>query len=75
MELEKLRTFCLSLPAATEDISGRMICALVLAQKCFVLVNDPSKVKPKEVETLVHQSHGLVAAKLTKKLRIELGLS
>jgi len=115
MELERLRTFCLSLPGATEDIKwghdlcfcvgAKMFCvasmeppltfsfkvtdeeydelsirtgfepAPYMARNKWVLVNDPSKVKPKEVEKLVRQSYQLIASKLTKKLRVELGLS
>jgi predicted DNA-binding protein (MmcQ/YjbR family) len=45
-----------------------------MARNKWVLVNDPMKVKPKEVEKLIRESHELVAAKLPKKLRASLGL-
>jgi len=114
MELEKLRAFCLSLPAATEDIKwGHDLCFSVgekmfcvtgmeepisfsfkvpdedyeelaarpgfmpapyMARNKWVLVTDVKKIKPKETEKLIRQSYEMIAAKLTKKLRSNLGL-
>ncbi|RAV98328.1 MmcQ/YjbR family DNA-binding protein [Pseudochryseolinea flava] len=45
-----------------------------LARNKWVLVNDTSKIKVKEMEVFVRQSHELIAAKLSKKLRGELGI-
>jgi predicted DNA-binding protein (MmcQ/YjbR family) len=45
-----------------------------MARAKWVSVIDVSKVSKREVATFIEQSYSLVKAKLTKKLRIELGL-
>jgi predicted DNA-binding protein (MmcQ/YjbR family) len=114
MDLEILRTFCLSLPSCTEDvkwdndlvfsIGGKMffVSSLVPPLKCsfkvkdeefeelickngfipapymarakWVQVTDPSQLHKKEWEDFILQSYNLVKAKLTRKVRIDLGL-
>jgi predicted DNA-binding protein (MmcQ/YjbR family) len=114
MDIERLRIFCLSLPAVTEDIKwdndlvfsvgGKMFCVAALEQpfKCslkvpdeefeelilkevfepspymarakWVLIIKASTLHKKEWEHYIKQSYELVKQKLTKKLRIELGI-
>ena len=114
MDIEQLRTFCLKLKGATEDIKwghdlvfsvgGKMFAvaglekpfqcsfkvpdeefeelsakegfmpAPYMARNKWVLVTDARKMNKKEWETRLRQSHQLVASKLTKKVRAELGL-
>ena len=114
MDIEFLRKFCLSLPAATEDVKwgndlvfsvgAKMFCvasldqpfktsfkvsdeefeelssregfmpAPYMARNKWILVTDPSKLKKKEWEAYIRQSYEFVKAKLTKKLRQELGI-
>jgi predicted DNA-binding protein (MmcQ/YjbR family) len=45
-----------------------------MARAKWVLVTDPGKLSKKEWERRLTESHALVAAKLTKKLRGELGI-
>ncbi|HWJ27878.1 MAG TPA: MmcQ/YjbR family DNA-binding protein [Flavisolibacter sp.] len=114
MEIEKLRQYCLSLPAVTEDVKwdndlcfsvgGKMFCVASLDQpfKCsfkvkdeefeelsnsdgfmpapymarakWVLVTNPSKLHKQDWEQFILLSYDLVKAKLTKKVRISLGI-
>ena len=114
MDIDFLRTFCLSLPAVTEDIKwgadlvfslgGKMFCvasleppftcsfkvkedefeelsnkegftpAPYMARAKWVLVADASKLNKKEWEHYIRQSYEMIKAKLTKKVRTELGL-
>ena len=45
-----------------------------MARNKWVQVTDLKKVSDAELKALIKRSHELVAAKLTKKLRTELGL-
>lgn len=114
MDVESLRTFCLRLPAVTEDIKwgndlcfsigGKMFCvsslepplrvsfkvldeefnelstrdgfmpAPYMARAKWVSVSNPLVLKTKEWQSLVKQSYELIKAKLTIKLRKELGI-
>lgn len=114
MDIDQLRTFCLTLPAVTEDVKwdndlvfsvgGKMFCiasldppfrcsfkvkdeeyeelsiregfmpAPYMARAKWVLVTNPAQLARKEWEGYIHQSYNLVKAKLTKKLRQELGI-
>jgi predicted DNA-binding protein (MmcQ/YjbR family) len=114
MDIDFIRKFCLSLPAATEDVKwgndlvfsvgGKMFCvasldqpfrtsfkvkdeafeelsvregfmpAPYMARAKWVLVTIPSKLNKKEWETHIRESYEFVKAKLTKKLRGELGI-
>ena len=114
MDIEILRTFCLSLPAVTEDIkwennlcfsvgakmfavagldgpfqcsmkvkdeefealSGRegFMPAPYMARNNWVLVTDVTRLTKKEWEHYLKQSYELVKARLTKKLKKELGM-
>jgi predicted DNA-binding protein (MmcQ/YjbR family) len=113
MDIDQLRSYCLSLPAVTEDIKWgndlvfsvgeRMFCiagletplkfsfkvrdeefeemsnqegfvpAPYMARAKWVFVTQ-SKLTKKEYEHYIGQSYELVKAKLTKKVRTELGL-
>jgi predicted DNA-binding protein (MmcQ/YjbR family) len=113
MDIDQLRSYCLSLPAVTEDIKwgndlvfsvgARMFCiagleaplqfslkvndeefeelshsegfmpAPYMARAKWVIVTQ-SKLSKKEYERYIEQSYELVKAKLTKKMRSELGL-
>ena len=114
MDIEQLRSFCLTLPAVTEDvkwdndlvfsIGDKMFCvasleppfkcsfkvpdgefeelsvrqgfqpAPYMARAKWVLVTQPSALHTKEWESYIKQSYELVKAKLTKKLRVSLGI-
>lgn len=114
MDIDQLRTFCLQLPAVTEDVKwehdlvfsvgGKMFCvasleqpfsfsfkvndadfeemssregfvpAPYLARAKWVLSTAPGKLHKTEWEGFVKTSYELVKAKLTKKMRTELGL-
>lgn len=114
MNLEDIRSFCLSLRGATEDIKwehdlcfsvgDKMFCvtgldeqpvglslkvtdeefdelilqpnfkpAPYMARNKWVLIEDASKVKDKELKRLIQQSYELIKSKLTKKLQKEIG--
>ncbi|HEY9008757.1 MAG TPA: MmcQ/YjbR family DNA-binding protein [Ohtaekwangia sp.] len=45
-----------------------------MARNKWVLLSNPAKVKPKELESYIRQSYELIKSKLTKKLRKELGV-
>lgn len=114
MDIDQLRTFCMSLPAVTEDVKwdndlvfsvgSKMFCvasleppfkcsfkvrdeefeewsiregfmpAPYMARAKWVLVTKPQQLNRKEWEGCIRQSYELVKAKLTKKLRQELGI-
>jgi predicted DNA-binding protein (MmcQ/YjbR family) len=114
MDVDQLRTFCLSLPAVTEDIKwdndlvfsvgGKMFCvasldppfkcsfkvrdeefdelsqqngffpAPYMARAKWVLVADANRLRASEWQNYITQSYELVKAKLTKKIKQELGL-
>ncbi|HYG17831.1 MAG TPA: MmcQ/YjbR family DNA-binding protein [Ohtaekwangia sp.] len=114
MDLDALRTFCLSLPGTSEDIKWKKDLCFLVGEKMFcvasleppltysfkvtdeefdelasregflpapymarakwVLVNDPVRLKTKDAARYIRQSYALVAARLTKKRRNELGL-
>jgi predicted DNA-binding protein (MmcQ/YjbR family) len=114
MNIEELRSICLSLPGTTEDVKwgadlvfmvgGRMFCvtstepphnislkvndedfeelstaagmipAPYMARAKWVQVQKHSVWNKKEWERRIKEAHALVAAKLTKKQRTELGL-
>lgn len=114
MDIETLRNFCQSLPAATEDIKwdndlcfsvgGKMFLVIGLepphrfsfkvpdeefeerstregfmpapymARAKWVSTESPSRLKKKESEQFIRQSYELVKAKLTKKVKADLGL-
>lgn len=59
-----------------EELSSRegFMPAPYMARARWVLVTDPSKLNKKEWESYIRQSYEMVKAKLTKKLRSELGL-
>src|SRR5690349_5449470 len=112
MTIEDIRTFCLKLRGATEDIKwGHDLCFCVaekmfcvtgldeqpvgvslkvtdeefdelsaqpnfkpapyMARNKWVLVEDASKVKDKELKRLIKQSYELIKSKLPKKLQRE----
>jgi len=114
MTLEDIRTFCLKLRGATEDIKwGHDLCFCVgekmfcvtgldeqpvglslkvtdeefdelstqdnfkpapyMARNKWVLIEDASKVKDKELKRLIEQSYALIKSKLPKKLQKEIG--
>lgn len=113
MDIDQLRNYCLSLPAATEDVKwgndlvfsvgDKMFCvaglekplkfsfkvrdeefeeiansegftpAPYMARAKWVLITK-SILSKKEYERYIEQSYELVKAKLTKKIRTELGL-
>ena len=114
MNNDWLRKFCLSLPAATEDVKwgndlcfsvgGKMFCitslepplkvafkvpdedfealsvadgfmpAPYMARARWVLVTAPSKLGRKEWEGYIRASYKLIKAKLTGKIKKELGI-
>ena len=61
---------------AFEEISNQdgFMPAPYMARAKWVLVTDPSKLNKKEWEGYIRQSYEMIKAKLTKKLRTELGL-
>lgn len=113
MDIDELRSYCLSLPAVTEDIKwgndlvfsvgGKMFCvtglemplqfsfkvkddefeeisnsegfmpAPYMARAKWVLVTQ-LKLSKKEYEHYIQQSYELVKTKLTKKVKVELGI-
>jgi predicted DNA-binding protein (MmcQ/YjbR family) len=115
MEIEQLRSYCLSLPAATEDIKWgndlvfsvgtRMfcVCSLEPPLKCsfkvkdeefeelcatgnflpapymarakWVLVSNPASIHNEEWKARIKQSYDLVKNKLTKKEKVNLGIT
>lgn len=114
MDIEQLRSFCLQLPAVTEDIKwehdlvfsvgDKMFCvaslespftcsfkvpdeeyeelsnrqgfqpAPYMARAKWVLVTQPGVLTKQQWEERVKQSYELVKSKLTKKLRVSLGI-
>ena len=60
-----------------EDLSTSegFIPAPYMARAKWVLVTEPSKLHKKEWEQYIKQSYELIKAKLTKKLRAELGIA
>ncbi len=114
MDIEQVRSFCLSLPAVTEDVKwdhdlcfsvgGKLFCvasleapftcsfkvrdeefeemstregfmpAPYMARAKWVLVTQPGRLHLHEWKACIQQSYELVKAKLTKKLRQELGI-
>ena len=61
---------------AFEELSNSegFIPAPYMARAKWVLVNDAQKLNKKEWETFIQHSYEMVKAKLTKKLRTELGI-
>jgi predicted DNA-binding protein (MmcQ/YjbR family) len=60
-----------------EELGARkgMMPAPYMARNKWILVSDPAVLKKGETERLLRQSYDLVKAKLTKKLRTELGIA
>lgn len=59
-----------------EELSARegFIPAPYMARAKWVLCETPARLRKKETEQFISQSYELVKAKLTRKLRVELGL-
>ena len=59
-----------------EELSTRdgFIPAPYMARAKWVLVNNPDRLHKKEWEEYIRQSYALVSAKLTKKMRSDLGI-
>jgi predicted DNA-binding protein (MmcQ/YjbR family) len=115
MNIDFIRQYCLSLPAATEDIKwgndlcfsigGKMFCvssleppfkvafkvpdevydelsirdgfipAPYMARAKWILITDPTKLNKNELEQYIHKSYELIRAKLTGKLKKQLGIN
>jgi predicted DNA-binding protein (MmcQ/YjbR family) len=78
MDIEALRRYCLSLPAATEGIQWGSDLLFRVGGKMFAvaaLERTPLCVSFTELKRLIKDSYTMVAAKLPKKTRMELGLA
>ncbi len=69
---DPLQAFCRSLPGATEDIKWGK--DLIFSVGGRVSVTDRSRVPVETLEELLAESHRLVAAALSKKMREKLGI-
>ena len=64
------------------DLSYQILCELdgvvpapYLARAKWVQVQEPGALSDEDIKSYINEAHGIIAAKLTKKLRAELGLN